>query len=100
VGGVFQADTSPFPPDVGFNGILAALLVGTSPILTPLAALLFGALSQGGLGLQIFNGVSQYIALVLTATVILFIAPRALPESWAKVRRRLAGTNYRRGPRE
>ncbi|MEJ7772107.1 MAG: ABC transporter permease [Geodermatophilaceae bacterium] len=89
VGGVFQAGITPFPPDIGFNGILAALLVGTSPLLTPLAALFFGALSQGGLGLQIFNGVSQYIALVLTATVILFIAPRSLPESWAKLRRRL-----------
>lgn len=90
VGGIFQADTTPFPPDVGFNGILAALLVGCSPLLAPLAALLFGALSQGGLGLQIFTGVSQYIASVLTATVILFIAPHALPESWAKMRRRLA----------
>jgi ABC-type uncharacterized transport system permease subunit len=100
VGGVFQAGTSPFPPDVGFNGILAALLVGTSPILTPVAALLFGALSQGGLGLQIFNGVSQYIALVLTATVILFIAPRGLPESLAKLRRRLAGAAHRETPDE
>jgi general nucleoside transport system permease protein len=89
VGGVFQADISPFPPDIGFNGILAALLVGCSPLLTPLSALFFGALSQGGLGLQIFNGVSQYIAAVLTATVILFIAPRSLPESWAKIKRRL-----------
>ncbi len=89
VGGVFQAQISPFPPDIGFNGILAALLVGAHPLLTPLAALCFGALSQGGLGLQIFNGVSQYIALVLTATVILFISPRALPESWTKLKRRL-----------
>lgn len=97
VGGVFHAGISPFPPDIGFNGILAALLVGTSPLLTPLAALFFGALAQGGLGLQIFNGVSQYIAGVLTATVILFIAPRALPESWPKVKRRLA-TVITKGP--
>jgi len=96
VGGVFHTQISPFPPDIGFNGILAALLVGASPLLTPLAALLFGALSQGGLGLQIFQGVSQYIALVLTATVILFIAPRSAPESWDKVRRRLRA---RPGPR-
>ncbi|MFG2043045.1 ABC transporter permease [Dactylosporangium sp. NPDC048998] len=89
VGGVFHAGITPFPPDIGFNGILAALLVGASPLLTPLAALFFGALAQGGLGLQIFNGVSQYIAMVLTATVILFIAPRSLPESWMKVRLRM-----------
>jgi len=99
VGGVFHAQISPFPPDIGFNGILAALLVGASPLLTPLAALLFGALSQGGLGLQIFQGVSQYIALVLTATVILFIAPRSVPESWDKVRRRLRARPKPRGAR-
>lgn len=89
VGGVFQADITPFPPDIGFNGILAALLVGCSPLPTPLAALFFGALAQGGLGLQIYTGVSQYIASVLTATVILFLAPRTLPESWAKLKRRI-----------
>lgn len=89
VGGVFQADITPFPPDIGFNGILAALLVGTSPLLVPFAAVFFGALSQGGLGLQIFTGVSQYIASVLTATVILFIAPRGLPETWTKLKRRI-----------
>jgi ABC-type uncharacterized transport system permease subunit len=99
VGGVFHAGISPFPPDVGFNGILAALLVGNSPLLAPVAALFFGALAQGGLGLQIFNGVSQYIAGVLTATVILFIAPRGLPESWPKFKRRLAMT-MRRGARQ
>jgi len=97
VGGVFQATVTPFPPDIGFNGILAALLVANSPLLTPLAALFFGALSQGGLGLQIFNGVSQYIALVLTATVILFVSARSVPESWHKLKRRLTGLRSRGG---
>jgi simple sugar transport system permease protein len=99
VGGVFHAQISPFPPDIGFNGILAALLVGAAPLLTPLAALVFGALSQGGLGLQIFQGVSQYIALVLTATVILFISPRSVPESWDKARRRLRARPKAADPR-
>jgi len=80
VGGVFQADTTPFPPDIGFNAILAALLVGSSALLVPFSAFFFGALTQGGLGLQIFTGTSQYIASVITATIILFAAPRALPD--------------------
>lgn len=96
VGGVFGADITPFPPDIGFNGILAALLVGTQPILVPIAALLFGALSQGGLGLQIFTGVSQYIALILTATIIIFAAPRALPASAHRMMRRISGHIDRR----
>ncbi|WP_424531599.1 ABC transporter permease [Sphaerisporangium viridialbum] len=100
VGGVFQADITPFPADIGFNGILAALLVGTSPLLAPFAAIFFGALSQGGLGLQIFTGVSQYIASVLTATVILFIAPRGLPETWTKLKRRFTVRSVSGGHRE
>lgn len=91
-GGVFQADTTPFPSDVGFNGILAALLVGGSPLLVPISSLLFGALAQGGLGIQIFGGISQYIASVLTATIILFAAPRVLPDAF----RRFAGRARRR----
>lgn len=91
VGGVFGADITPFPPDIGFNGILAALLVGTQPLLVPFSAFLFGALAQGGLGLQIFTGVSQYIALILTATVIIFAAPRALPQSAQRAMRRISG---------
>lgn len=99
VGGFFEATITPFPPDVGFNGILAALLVGTQPLLVPFSAFLFGALSQGGLGLQIFTGVSQYIALILTATVIILAAPRALPDSAARALRRMAGRLGRRTPR-
>ena len=99
VGGVFYAQISPFPPDIGFNGILAALLVGTSALLTPLAALLFGALAQGGLGLQIFQGVSQYIAAVLTALIILFIAPRTTPEFLGTAKRRLMARRKAGTPR-
>lgn len=91
VGGVFNADITPFPPDIGFNGILAALLVGSHPLLVPLSAFFFGALSQGGLGLQIFTGVSQYIALILTATVIVFAAPRRVPNSVLRIVRSISG---------
>jgi ABC-type uncharacterized transport system permease subunit len=79
VGGVFYADITPFTSDLGFNGILAALLVGNVPLLIPFAALFFGAVQQGGLGLQIFTPISQYIAGILTATVIVFASARAFP---------------------
>ncbi|MFE4952404.1 ABC transporter permease [Leifsonia sp. NPDC056665] len=88
-GGVFQADITPFPADVGFNGVLAALLVNGSPMLVPFSSLLFGALAQGGLGLQVFGGISQYIASVLTATIILFAAPKSVPEGLKRLSRRL-----------
>ena len=79
VGGTFFADITPFTTDVGFNGILAALLVGNLPLLIPFSAFFFGAVQQGGLGLQIFTPVSQYIAGILTATIIVFASARRVP---------------------
>lgn len=99
-GGVFQADTTPFPSDIGFNGILAGLLVGGSALLVPFSSLLFGALAQGGLGIQIFGGISQYIASVLTATIILFAAPRVLPDALRRFAGRPRLRPRKRGPHE
>ena len=79
VGGVFQAAITPFTVEVGFNGILASLLAANQPLLIPFSSFFFGALQQGGLGLQIYTPISQYIADVLTATVIIFASARALP---------------------
>jgi len=83
VGGVFQADITPFNSNVGFNGILAALLAGNQELLIPLAGLFFGALQQGGLGLQIFTPISQYIADVLMAMIIIFASARSIPRPLA-----------------
>lgn len=92
VGGVFFADITPFASDVGFNGILAALLVGNLPLLIPFAALFFGAVQQGGLGLQIFTPISQYIAGILMATIIVFASARSLPFRLPRRRRAPTGS--------
>lgn len=88
VGGVFFADITPFASDVGFNGILAALLVGNVPLLIPFSSLFFGAVQQGGLGLQIYTPISQYIASILMATVIVFASARTIPRPRFLRRRR------------
>lgn len=80
VGGYFHADITPFGSNVGFNGILAALLVGCVPLAIPFGAFFFGALAQGGLGLQIFSNQPQYIADVLMAIVVVFVAMRRRPD--------------------
>ncbi len=80
VGGFFHADITPFNTNVGFNGILASLLVSNVPLLIPLSSVFFGALQQGGLGLQILSGQSQYIADTLTAVIIIFVALRHWPQ--------------------
>lgn len=83
--GVFQADITPFTSNVGFNGILAALLARNMALLIPLTALFFGALSQGGLGLQIYTPISQYISDVLMATIIIFASARTVPRiNWRR----------------
>ncbi len=90
-GGVFFADITPFSSNVGFNGILAALLAGNVPLLAPVTGLFFGALQNGGLGLQIFTPISRYIADVLTAGLVMFVSARSLPgEGWRR-RPRLPG---------
>jgi simple sugar transport system permease protein len=92
VGGFFHADISPFVTNVGFNGILASLLVGNVPVAIPFGAFFFGALQQGGLGLQIFSNQSQYIADVLTAVVIVFVAMRHRPVAFARMARKIVRT--------
>jgi general nucleoside transport system permease protein len=88
VGGFFHADITPFNSNVGFNGILASLLVNNVPLLIPLASVFFGALQQGGLGLQILSGQSQYIADTLTAVIIIFVALRHQPHRLRGLRSR------------
>ncbi|MGH2443078.1 MAG: ABC transporter permease, partial [Chloroflexota bacterium] len=84
--GVFQADITPFSSNVGFDGILAALLARNIALLIPIAALFFGALEQGGLGLQIYTPISQYISDVLIATIIIFASMRSVPRvKWRRV---------------
>jgi general nucleoside transport system permease protein len=79
VTGFLGADITPLNTNVGFNGILASLLVSNSPLLIPFAALFFAALEQGGIGLQIFTSTSPYIADVVIATVIVFASARTVP---------------------
>jgi general nucleoside transport system permease protein len=75
-----------FSPQYGFTGIAVALLGRNHPMGVLLAALFFGALTRGGLFVDIFTvKVSKDLVLVLQALVILFVAAETL------FRRRLGG---------
>jgi simple sugar transport system permease protein len=68
-----------FSPQYGFTGIAVALLGRNHPVGVLLAALFFGALTRGGLFVDIFTeNVSKDLVLVLQALVILFVAAEAL----------------------
>jgi general nucleoside transport system permease protein len=68
-----------FSANYGFTGIAVALLGRNHPVGVLLAALFFGALTRGGLFVDIFTEhVSKDLVLVLQALIILFVAAEAL----------------------
>ena len=68
-----------FSPQYGFTGIAVALLGRNHPAGVLVAALFFGALTRGGLFVDIFTEkVSKDLVLILQALVILFVAAEAV----------------------
>jgi ABC-type uncharacterized transport system permease subunit len=64
-----------FSPGYGFAGIAVALLGRTHPVGVVLAAILFGALTRGGLFVDIFTDrISKDLVQVLQAIIILLVA--------------------------
>ncbi|MDD3203026.1 MAG: hypothetical protein PHZ05_04645 [Pygmaiobacter massiliensis] len=59
--------------NIGFAGIIVALLVNCNPAWVPLSALLFGYLTTGGLFLEQNTGISQGLGGLAQAMILLFI---------------------------
>jgi simple sugar transport system permease protein len=64
--------------NIGFDGLLVALLGRNRPWGTLFAALLFGALRAGGNRMQSYSGISLELVSVLQALIVIFIAAPAL----------------------
>jgi general nucleoside transport system permease protein len=71
---------------IGFDGILVALLGRTRPWGVLAAALLFGALRAGGNQMQSAAGVSLELVTVLQALIVIFIAAPALVKTIFQLR--------------
>ncbi|HEU4424823.1 MAG TPA: ABC transporter permease [Pilimelia sp.] len=71
---------------IGFDGILVALLGRVKPWGVLLAALLFGALRAGGNTMQSASGVSLELVTVLQALIVIFIAAPALVKAIFRLR--------------
>lgn len=63
-----------FPAEYGFDGIAVALLAGNHPALTMLSAYLMSALRSGAYHLHAETGAPKEIAVVVQATLILYVA--------------------------
>jgi simple sugar transport system permease protein len=71
---------------IGFDGILVALLGQVRPWGVLLAALLFGALRAGGNTMQSVSGISLELVTVLQALIVIFIAAPALVKAIFRLR--------------
>jgi general nucleoside transport system permease protein len=76
--GTAYALTPAVAGNIGFDGLLVALLGRNRPWGTLLAALLFGALRAGGNRMQSFSGISLELVTVVQALIVIFIAAPAL----------------------
>lgn len=76
VGGVFHAFVSPFASNLGFNGVLVALLVGNSALGIPPAAFFIAALQSGAITMELTTTISRYIVGALIAIIIVFVSAR------------------------
>jgi simple sugar transport system permease protein len=72
--------------NIGFDGLLVALLGRNRPWGVLLAALLFGALRAGGNRMQSFSGISLELVTVLQALIVIFIAAPALVKAIFQLR--------------
>jgi general nucleoside transport system permease protein len=72
--------------NIGFDGILVALLGRVRPWGVVLAALLFGALRAGGNRMQSYSAISLELVFVLQALIVLFVAAPALIKAIFRLR--------------
>ena len=84
--GTAHALTPAVAGNIGFDGLLVALLGRNRPWGTLLAAILFGALRAGGNRMQSFSGISLELVTVLQALIVIFIAAPALVKAIFRLR--------------
>ncbi|WP_203796658.1 ABC transporter permease [Actinoplanes couchii] len=84
--GTAHALTPAVAGNIGFDGLLVALLGRNRPWSTFFAALLFGALRAGGNRIQSFAGISLELVTVLQALIVIFIAAPALVKAIFRLR--------------
>jgi ABC-type uncharacterized transport system permease subunit len=84
--GTAYALTPQVAANIGFDGLLVALLGRNRPWGTLLAALLFGALRAGGNLMQVDAQISLELVTVLQALIVIFIAAPALVKAIFRLR--------------
>jgi ABC-type uncharacterized transport system permease subunit len=85
--GTAQTLTDGIVGQIGFNGILVALLGRVKPWGVVAAGLLYGALQAGGAAMQTFSGISNELVTVIQAMIVIFVAAPLLVKAIFRLRR-------------
>jgi simple sugar transport system permease protein len=85
--GTAQTLTDGIVGQIGFNGILVALLGRVKPWGVVAAGVLYGALQAGGAAMQTFSGISNELVTVIQAMIVIFVAAPLLVKAIFRLRR-------------
>lgn len=85
--GTAQTLTDGIVGQIGFNGILVALLGRVKPWGVVAAGLLYGALQAGGSAMQTFSGISNELVTAIQAMIVIFVAAPLLVKAIFRLRR-------------
>jgi simple sugar transport system permease protein len=82
--GVYSRYIHSFSPGYGFTSIAVALLAANNPLGVIPAALLFGALENGGSAMSMMVNVPRELGMILEALIIVFIAGQSFLKKGAR----------------
>lgn len=82
--GVYGRYIHGFSPGYGFTCIAVALLAANNPLGIIPAAILFGALENGGSAMSLMINVPRELGMILQAMIIVFIAGEGLLRQWSR----------------
>jgi simple sugar transport system permease protein len=85
--GTAQTLTDGIVGQIGFNGILVALLGRVKPWGVVAAGILYGALQAGGAAMQTFSGISNELVTAIQAMIVIFVAAPLLVKAIFRLRR-------------
>jgi simple sugar transport system permease protein len=77
--GVFYVGIAPFTVGLGFTGVAISLFVKNRPLLIIPAALLFAALQNGAIRMEVSTQISRWVVASVIAIVILLVTARTGP---------------------
>lgn len=82
--GVYGRYIHSFSPGYGFTSIAVSLLAANNPVGVIPAAILFGALENGGSAMSLMVNVPRELGMILEALIIVFVAGESFLRKWSR----------------